>query len=462
MPHVPSEPNEIAERILGRFTSLSGANTAAANADIAALIGRVSEEISIVDRRYAEFVLAHGFRGLTDAQADERVGQLPKDFPRRYDASRATGGSFMIRRLVATEEVVFEKGTIRASQRYDSKLVYTNNDQITMGIGVTGLTGLSFVCATPGSAGSVGVGDVSVVDSSPGNVIYFVRNMAGMVGVDTESTSELLRRAERWLWSLSATQREAVVVLLKNFRSQADPTVILEATAFFNPERRGYGEVYIENGSAMVGFTRPAVVRSGIIPTLPAGRQHIFHFDYPAVNSPRLRIKDTLGVVVGDYEASSLAWTAQEETGEMWIRRTPEQYGLDTLTPGYTWETYGHYVFWGITAEAQNYVNRYCTAFGSRVRVMHGTPQYISFYANAVIEEYPGRTRSQIMLDTKDAIISYTQRIPPGGALKIYDLIPELKARVRGLINLLPDHSDLYAWSPKHKLILTRSLIFLR
>lgn len=455
MPHVPSSPEQIAQRILARITAMGGANSAAQNGDLALAIGNVSEELSLADRRYGEFVKAHHFKDVTGPLLRERVAQLPKDFPPPRDAAEATGGNFTLKRSSSVGTVVCSPGSIRVSYNRQSNLVYSNVNDVTFTDGALQTTGNSFTCATPGVIGTAGAGDVGTVEKSPGGVVTYARNMAAMVGHDAESDEEIVRRAERWLWAQAQSQREAVIELTKAFRSQSDPTIIIGATVLTDIDRRGYTEVFVENGAAMVGFTRPAVPRTGIIPAVPTGRRHLFTFDYPAASPPKLRIT---GANPGVYTAIDGQWTAAEEDGTMWIRKGATL----VLTPGDTWETYGHHVYTGITVELQRYYERYCTMLGTRIRARHGSPQWISISADVVLVETPGNDRTKILARTKREIVYYTSLLAGGQTFVLYDLIPRLKARVPGLINIHFDHGDLYAGGPVKKLVTSDSLITLR
>lgn len=462
MPHNPSMPDDIARRILARTTTLGGANSAAQNGDLATVIGNASEELSIIDRRfYEDMVQAHYFKNSRGVVLRNRVAQLPKDFPPPRSASPATGGAVRLKRLTSVASATFAPGTIAISQRLQNNLIYKNADELTMDVGVLQLDNCSFVCATQGTAGSAGIGDVNVVDASPGDVITYARNLAAMVGVNEETDDEIARRAERWLWAQAQAQPEAVEILTKAFKSETDPTRISSAKCWTDIEHPGYSEVYLGNGAGMYGFTRPANSIFTTIPVIPAGRRHMFRFDFPAATPPKMRVTGP-GHAPYLYTYSNKGWTAQEETGEMVIRRNPEQYGL-ILNPGDVVETYGHSVYTGITVELQRYYNRFCAGLGTRIRARHGSPQFVSIMANVVIAPYPGGSRDQILAAIKRAIRAFMSQLEPGAPLILHDLHAALtQGRVRGLINIIFDHGDIYAGGDNKQLITTDTLIVLR
>ena len=461
MPHNPSMPEQIAQRVLGRVAALGGVNSAAQNGDLATAIGRVSEELSLVDRRVAEFVQAHHFRGVRGEKLRERVRQLPKDFPQPEDARPATGGNFTLKRSSGVDELACPPGSIRIANVRFPEVNYVNVDEALFEVGILQLTNVSFVCTTPGEPGTAGTGDVAMVMGSPSGAIIYARNFAGMLGHNAETDDEIIRRTERWLWSMAQSQLEAVISLTEVFRSQTDPTKIIGATPWTDIEHPGYSEVYLENGSAMQGFTRLANPRSGTIPVIPDGRRHLFTFDWPAATPPKLRITGSNGSTVGVYQINHGLWTAQEENGEMWIKRNSAGLGL-TLEAGDTWETFGHYVYTGITVDVQRYYERYCAAMGTRIRARHGSPQAITISADAVVVEYPGLTKTKILDNTKVAIVAFVSRLKGGEPLKLFDLVPALQGKVKGLVNLIFDHGDLYAGGPNKKLVTSSALITLR
>lgn len=456
MPYVPALPPEIAQRILARFTALTGADTLALNGDMATLVGLFAEELSMADRRANEFTLAHHFDPVMPEDVlEQRINQLPLAFPKRRPASAAFGGDFSLRRGTTSASYTYDVGQIRVSPYARPDLVYTNADPVTFGVGQSTADNVNFVCSTPGSVGSYPPGSINVVVESGDSDIIGCTNTASITGRDTEDKTSLVNRALRWLGSLAQSQRDALESVALNFISSNGQT-ILHARCWSDPDRPGYSRLVVDDGSGMAGQVGIATTISGTVPDLEVGRRYQFVFDAPAVTSPRL----TLGA--NTYTASLQAWSVLEESGVMWLKPDPASYGI-VISPGMSWSIGGHQVYkaGSFIAELQSYINQYCVAAGTRVVVQAPMVQAVTIRANVVFTSGNRVSRNELFTQIKDVILTFVRNLAMGEPLYLFKLIPELQ-KIEGVENIIFDHGDKYPGSPAHRLITYPSLIILR
>ncbi len=447
---------------------MTGADTMKPNGDIATLVGLFAEELSLIDRRQWEYNRSHHFDPtMPDDMLEARINQLPLAFPKRQPARYAYGGAFTLRRGSTSAAKAYGAGEISMSTRARPDIIYTNAERANFGIGVAGVTGINFVCSTPGTIGSVGIGEVSVVVSSDDGDIYAGINTDFIVGTDLETKERYLARAMRWLGSLALAQREALETVAMGFVASGGQT-LLSARCVPDPDQRGFSRLVVDDGTAMAGAVGNSAVMSGTVPTLQSGRRYHFPFDGPAYTAPKLTITKSGGGATTTYTAASGGWSILEESGEMWLKANPATYGID-IEPGDTWSiggssaVSGHKVYKAdsFVAQLQAHINRYCVAAGTRVRVEIPQVQIISIGANVVWRAGSGRVRDAVLAELKDVIINFVRGLAIGEPLLLFKLIPELR-KVQGVENVVFDHGDLYCGSPTHRLVTYTPLIVLR
>lgn len=446
MPHVPSQPDEIAQRILARFTAISGADTANLNGDIATLIGVVAEELSLADRRFYEFSQAHYFNTSGDLLL-ERIKQLPAGFKATLEATLPRGGNFTFTRSLTTNAQTYGVGTIRVADSYDSTKQFTNAEPVYFGAGVASVSGYSVVGTTPGSKGSSAAGAVRVVVSSPDGNIIGCNNYEPVIGLDAETESELKIRAAAWMAATTLCTGDAIREVALSFVSPTTGQRYKHAEVFRDPDRPGYTECVVSDGTAMVGISQTAQTYSGVLPPIGDNERWLLNFDFPALEPPNLKIGNvTYHPIVG-------RWTAIEELGEMWV--APWLWPTHTRPqPGDTWSITGHQVAKpGLFVELQDYLNRYCCVWGQRVRVMRAIPQYVTIEATIVVD--PTLTifkRQDVIARAKEVTETFIADIPIGKPLINSDLNIALR-RIAGIVNVIFSTPDKYPGSPRHKLV---------
>lgn len=445
MPHVPSLPDQIARRVLARFTALTGASTANLNGEIATIIGLVSDELSLIDRTFSEeFVRAHWFEGNPELVL-QRLRDMPLRFPRPQPAKAAVGGAVTLTRASVTEEVTYPPNTIGIYDNETPDLLFLNTSPVLFNVGVGTVTDVMFASIVPGAQATKEIGTVRYVSfSMDGNIISAI-NTAAFVGRDAETVEQASSRARLWMASMAQSQKEALVSVARNFVDPSGATII-NAHCANDPEVRGISYLTIDDGAGMVGYEADANTTTGRFADLVDGLRHLLMFsDYPAATNPKLRVDTTT------YTASNRAFTCLNETGELWLAPRPERFGM-TFSPGDIWHIEGYRKYTGVIANLQKYVNRFCVASGGRCIVRPPVAQNVNISGIIVTGTGNGLVRSRILAACTRAATAYIRALNMGQPFLQHELHQEL-SKVEGVRNYIPDQGDIYPGGPFYKLV---------
>lgn len=447
MAYTPRQPFEVLATLVARAISTSRKLTDVSEGGVLhSILGTVAEEVSSVERRIQEFVDSFFLSGV-GANLDRRLNDFPAGFPRRRQATNATGGAFRVERDVPTSAFVVPAGRLVVTASVAPQTAYTNTSPVVFQVGESAVNGVPFRALSPGSAGNLDQpGVIDTIVQGPSAIVEVTNTSPVAGGTDEESSSALIARARRWIASLALTQREALEAVALNFQA-SDGTVLQHARIWGDPDMPGYSELVVDDGTGMQGYTRPANPVGGIVPILIGpGNRYQFRFDAPAATPPQLRINSTL---IGQSQ-----YLSQGEFGVLYLNDDS-----NVAAPGDTWEVSGHLVYTGIIAELQAYLNRICAAAGTRVVVVPPIPQTVDL--SAVVVVAPGQNVLNIRSLVRRSIIAFIARLSPGEPLIMYRLIGALNV-LPGVVNVRFDQGDAYPGSLKHKLVATEAGITLR
>lgn len=446
MPHVPSQPDEIAQRVLARFTAISGADTANLSGDIATLIGVVAEELSLADRRFYEFGQAYYFDTFGNLLL-ERIKQLPPGFKPFMDSTLPRGGNVTFIRSLTTAAKTYATGTIRVADKDDATKQFTNAEAVVFAEGESTVTGYNLVGATPGTRGSSAAGAIRTVVSSSDNNIVGCNNLEPVLGQDAETEGSLKTRAGAWMASTTLSTGDAIREVALSYVSPTTGARYKHASVFRDAAHPGYTECVVSDGTAMAGITKTATSFSGVLPAIGENEQWLLNFDYPAVDAPTLKIGNIT------YQPFTRRWTSVEEQGEMWVPPWLWPRG-QRPTAGQTWTISGHRVAKpGLFTELQSYLNSFCCVWGQRVRLMRATPQEVTVRATIVVDPLVSIfDRSVVIERAKVVADTFIADIGIGEPLINSDLNIALR-RISPIINVIFETTDKYPGSPRHKLV---------
>lgn len=454
MPFVPRLPSEILQKLRARTVASSKVLTDLAEGGVlGTILGSISEEIGSTELRLQDWLSAF-FLDAEGADLDDRVAQLPKEFPRRRGPRAAVGGMLSLTRVTSAGALVIPPGGLIVGRSDLANMFYTNLSEISFSDGQLTYPGLGqepvrVRCVTRGALGDGEAGVIDIV-RSPVDKIRFVSSTQPLsLGSDGESDPEVVRRARLWLSSLMGWTPRALEGLALNYTNEAGD-VLKHARAITDPANPGYTTLVVDDGFAMVGYEEDADTTSGIIPALLSGSRYQFPFDYPAVGGIRLTLGGTT------HGPSSTDWIAQLERGVLITANNPSI----SIVPGETWSIGGHRKYTGLIAEVQDYLDEVAIGAGLRVRVIPPRPQYVTIAANVVVSA--GFPRDTVFAAVKRSLISYFVGLAPGEPGVIFDICAALD-RVPGVDNVIFDRTDgWYPGSLGDKLVTTNAHIFLR
>lgn len=454
MPFVPRLPNEILQKLRARTVAASKSLTDLAEGGVlGSVLGAVSEEIGSTELRLQDWLGAF-FLDAAGADLDDRVAQLPKEFPRRRGPRAAIGGLVSVTRVSSSGTLTIPAGGLLVGRTDLANMFYTNLAEISFIDGQSVAPGIGqdpiqMRCVTRGVLGNGDAGVLNIV-RSPVSTIRAVTSTQPMTsGSDGESDSEVVRRARLWISSLTGWTPRALEGLALNY-TNANGDALKHARAITDPANPGYTDLVVDDGFAMVGYEIDATTTSGTVPTLLSGSRYQFPFDYPAVGS----IKLTLDGVT--YGPSTTDWIALLERGVLITANNP----LITITPGTAWSISGHKKYIGLIAEVQDYLDQIAVGAGLRVRVVPPRAQYVTITANVIVST--GSVRATVFEAVKRSMIAYFVGLAPGEPGTVFDLCAVLE-RLTGVDNVIFDRVDgWYPGSFRDKLVTTNAHITLR
>jgi hypothetical protein len=451
MPIVPRTPDEIRQSLIAYLVS-TGVLTSIDEGDAAGtILGAFGAEMSALEHRLLDFVNGH-LLNVSGQLLTDRAAQIPNVQPRRGQVA-ARGGSVSLTKTTSFEQLVFEPGDIRISNPDTPTISYTNRDIIAFDSPTLTLDDQYFVCTQTGSATNAPAGTVTQI--LQGNGLASCINVAPFTeGSDREPDELFRQRAMAMILSLARSQANAIEAIALNFTDSAG-TGVLHAKAFeYADSHRGYTELVVSDGQGMPGATRAAATTRGTIPELQAGTRHTFWFDSPAADRISLTVEAPPNYATQIYRSPQPWWIPIEEKGVAWTQE-PTTF----LPTGALWSIAGHRVYQGWVAEFQDYVNRNCTAAGTRVRVVTPQIQVVNITANCIVRR--GYSIPSVFTQAKDTIVEFFNRLGPGQPAfmhKLHDWV----ARVPGIENIIFDQRDLYPGSPRTKLVSNINSVTLR
>jgi hypothetical protein len=451
MPFTPRTPDEIRQSLIAYFVS-TGVLTSIDEGDVAGTIfGAFGTEISAIEHRLLDFINGH-LLNVSGELLDDRVGQIPNVSPRKGQrASR--GGSVTLTKADGYTTLEFPPSSIRICDPDRPGFSYVNRDQISFSETDTVKEDLYFICTSLGATTNAPIGVVTFILVGPG--LFSCTNVQPFTGgADREPDEFLRQRAIAMILSLARSQANAIEALALNFTDSTGGTILHAKAIEYADNHRGYTEIVVSDGQGLPAAVRPASPTSGYISELQPGSRQTFWFDGPAVDRITLQLSSPfIGILTSTSPTDW--WIPIEEKGVAWTQGQAPSY----VAPGVAWSISGHQVYQGWIAEFQDYVNRTCTAAGTRVRVVKPEVQVVTLTANCIVQT--GLSFREVHLAVKNFIIEFFNRLAPGQPAfmhKLHDWV----AQVPGIVNVIFDQPDLYPATQRTKLVATINSVTLR
>lgn len=448
MPFVPQQPDEALRFMQARAVASSKRLTDMSEGGVlGTLLGAPAEDIASAQEQLRRWRNSHWLEAV-GADLDDRVAQLPKQFPRRRGPRPASGGRAVVTRASTTGSLVLAPGALVVGRTDQENTLYTNVNELSYADGVPSVSEVALRALQRGRLGNGEPGVVNVVRSPVDTIRSVVSTTAMVGGSDGESDPELRRRARAWVSGLMGWTVQALEALAINF-TDSNGDIFTHARAVTDPLHPGYVELVVSDELGLEGLERPALERSGTVPTLVSGTRYQFPFDYPAVGSVKLTLDGTT------YGPSTTDWIALLERGLLITNYNTSV----PITSGMAWSISGHKCFSGKIAEFQEYVDEVAVGAGLRVRVVPPIRKIVSLSANVVPRV--GGEREAVFEAVKNVTVAFVANLGPGEPLYMAKLYGALD-RVAGIENIQFDQGDRYPGDLRHKLVTSAAHITLR
>jgi len=428
MPYVPRLRDEILQEMVACVVAKSVLTDVGEGSVLLSILGAVAEEMEHIEFRLSKIRDAFSLEGAAGSDLDERVGELPPPGVQRLEASAASGASMKVTRDTAVAELVVPAGTVYARED-DANAVYVQTENVTMAIGELeyppnpATPAISVVSANRGVTANADIGAVTRLISGPDDIIAVTNINPVTGGQDRETDEQLVQRALLYLSSLARCQPRALEYAARAF-SGSQGIRIRHAFAYEDPERPGYTELVVDDGSGMQGYEAAGQEVTGTVPL--QGQSVIWH-QGPAIEPIDTIEVDAGGGFVTVSVGSPPKWVSVEERGAIYV--------LDQsfMPPGSDWKVSGYDVYTGVIRELQAEIEGDPSdlaetpgwrAAGTRVRVVPPLPEIVPFVVNVVVNE--GTDLAKLRVDLADEIVSWMADLPPGEPLLINRLVSRL------------------------------------
>jgi hypothetical protein len=437
LPLIPRTKDEILRDMGARLVAQSVLSDTTPSSSVYHDLGTVAEEIEFTEHRMWSVRQAFSFEGGQGDDLDERVSDLPPPSLRRQDGSAASGQSLRLQRTDTVGPLVIEAGAVTVAREDDPDIVYVLAEQVTIADGEefypvpdSGDVPALVTALGVGERTNAPQGTLTVLVSGPLELISVNNTEPVTGGSGRETDEELIGRAILYLSSLARCQTRALEYLARTLQTTSAQK-IRHAFVYEDPERPGYSELVIDDGSGLVGLTQPGQVTAGVIPENGAAS---LYFQAPAVNAAQMTLKKNGVPIVVPGEGAELPYTPIEERGLLYIPPA-------LFDPGDTWEISDYDVYTGVIRELQTAVEGAVSdplerpgwrASGTRVRVVPPVVQWVVFDMLLRIEAGTvdiDEVRNLVI----DETIAFLQGLAPGAILFLDALTCALR-RLPGIL----------------------------
>ena len=309
MPFIPRTAQDIAQRIGARVIARSRLSDLSEGSVVLSIVVSVAEALASVEQRLRGIRDSFFFEGVSGGDLDDRCRELPNGGVLRQSPVSATGSVLSITRGDTSTSFVLRQGaTFR--QTPNPRQLYRTVSDVVFGIGVATVNNVSIVAVTPGEEGNTPSGTIRILEDVPSEIIAANNTLPLRNGQNEESDGRLRARALSYLSSLSRAQPAAILYRALSF-VDSNQVRARFANLFEDPNRPGYSELVIDDGSGGAGGTRLGNTSSGTVPA--AGALLLWH-ESPATR-PIEKITVDRGGNVFDLRAIDGDFTSVPERG---------------------------------------------------------------------------------------------------------------------------------------------------
>jgi uncharacterized phage protein gp47/JayE len=396
MPFDPRTAPQVLRSLAARLVARSGLTDLVKGSKILGLAGAFAEEIAGVELKIANVRDSFSLASASGSMLDERVQDLPSDFPSRRSQIPASGSVLSMTREDTAGALTVPAGAI-VGRSDDSSLSYETRAPASFAAGVATVGAIPVVCLSPGSDGNCDVGQIDTVISVTEEIVSVSNTSALANGRNEETDDSLRNRAYLYLAGLAQCQPSALESFALNFQGSLGE-VLTFARAFEDPSNPGYTELVVDDGSGMDGLKREGLTTtgtSGVNGTLT----QIWH-ERAAVSTPL--------ITIGGSPPAFGSYVSHPEKGLIWLD--------EPMAPSTTWSCTKYKVYTGILSELQAAISGRRAA-GTRVRVVPPTVQRERF--DLIVVPASGVDLDTAVNSAVSTVTTFTAGLGPGEPLYV-------------------------------------------
>jgi len=274
----PRTNGQILRELTSKVVARTDLNDVQVGSTLHIILQALATEIGNTEARMYNVRESFNINSATGIDLDERVADLPPVGISRKKSARAAGAVLKITILAQAQDLLIPAGS-RVSRSSDGTTYETALDYI-IPAGDDDIDGVYIVATTGGLIGNADAGNIDTIATMPSEVIK-VENLQPLTnGIDEEEDNSLRDRALRYIRSLGRSQKEAIEFLGLNF-IDSNGTSFKFAKVWENPEKLGYSELIVDDGS---GLSNMAVPGTTYTDTVPAGGCDMIQHERPATD----------------------------------------------------------------------------------------------------------------------------------------------------------------------------------
>lgn len=280
MAYNPRSSAEILRDLVAGVVARSELTDIAEGSVLSHLLSSVAIEMASAEFRMARIRDSFFLDVVTGGDLDDRVAELPPSGLSRLPPTAASGGGLTLTREAANvaNQLALPRGAMFSRSDDPSVFYVTVEDQV-FAANEAVIRDVTVRCVTPGLQGNCPVGTIDTIVSAPPSILSVSQAAPCAGGSPPETDDQLRSRAKAYLTSLARCQPTAIEHAVRSFIA-SDSTRVQYASLWEDPNRRGYSEVVIDDGSAFQGIDRPGRTVNGVV---PRGGITILSHEAPAI-----------------------------------------------------------------------------------------------------------------------------------------------------------------------------------
>lgn len=438
MPYKPKTAlaylQEMSARLIAR-TKLTDLNEGSV---LTQLLGAVAEELAANDYRAKKIRESFYLTGVSGTDLERRIAELPLGGIVRKPSIKASGSVLTLVRNNNAEEgeaaypdtLVITAGS-QVARGDDPSVIYEISVDVGFDVGESTKTDIHVRCTKPGSDGNCAADTITEIVSLHEDIIS-VTNQKGLSnGRGAERDSELRSRAIQFLSSLARCQPVALEHFCTSFVDPESGVQLVFAKIFEDPDRRGYCEVYVDDGGGLDGLTEPGQTSEQIVPA--AGPQAVLFHRAPATAPiPKITVTKA-GGGVEILKHSNKDYVSLHERGIVYVNPGKIAAGDTWKIEGADYTTYAAPIK-NLQAEIEGdtsnpYFHHGFRAAGTRIVVKPAITNLVKFKINLLVVPYADFV--DVAAQLKDDLVSFMSKLHPGQTLYIAQLIDALMSAPR-------------------------------